>query len=76
MWYPRRSVPVRALIGVAAAGAIGVIVWKVLWVMLLPLFAALLGFLMTAFKVALIVGLIYILYRLYRKLTDQPVSAA
>jgi len=62
---------VRLFLGVAAAGALGLVVWKVLWVLLLPLFATVLGLVITVFKVALIVGLIYVLYRLYRKYADD-----
>lgn len=59
----------------AAAGFIGVVALKVLGVVLLPIFGIFLGFLMWALKIALIVGLIWWGFSLFRKWTERSNEA-
>jgi uncharacterized membrane protein len=56
--------PVLALAGVAV---VGVVLWKLVWLLVLPFVGMFLGLLILAAKVLLIVGLLYLAYRLYRK---------
>ena len=53
----------------AAVGVLGVVVWKVLSIFMLPLLGALLGIL---FKVALLVGIAFLVMWLLRKPKDEP----
>jgi hypothetical protein len=46
----------------AAAGVIGVVIWKVLSILLLPLLGTFLGVLFMIVKVALVVGLIVLAF--------------
>ncbi len=66
----------RAMIGVAAVGVFGVVIWKVLWVLLLPLFATVVGVMITVLKFALIGAAVYVVYRLYRKYVSEPAEPA
>ena len=54
----------RPVLGVAAAGIFGVILWKIL---LLPLVAGLLGVLFTILKVALLAGAVFFVMWLLRR---------
>lgn len=54
----------KPVLGVAAAGIFGVILWKVL---LLPLVAGLMGVLFTILKVALLVGAVFVVVWLLRR---------
>jgi hypothetical protein len=56
--------PVLALAGVAV---VGVVLWKLVWLFVLPFVGMFLGLLILAAKVLVIVGLVYLAYRLYRK---------
>lgn len=71
-----KEIVVRALMGVAAVGVLGVVLWKVLWVMLLPLFATVLGVFITVLKFALIGAAVYVAYRLYRRYVSEPAEPA
>lgn len=53
----------------AALGVAGVIAWNILWVVLFPLFGIALGFLFTLLKIALVIFLVYLAYKLFEKLT-------
>jgi hypothetical protein len=62
----------RSLLTLAALGIAGLVAWKLVWVMLLPM---LFGFLALAVKIALIALLIFVLYRVFRR-AAQPGTAA
>lgn len=62
---------VKPVLQLAAAGVIGVVVWKVLSFLLLPLLGTFLGFLFTIVKVALIVGLVFLAIWFIRKRGDS-----
>ncbi len=52
----------RPVLQLAAAGVIGIVIWKVLSILLLPLLGTFLGFLFMIVKVALVVGLIVLAF--------------
>jgi len=54
----------KPVFGVAAAGILGVVLWKIL---LLPLMAGLLGVLLTILKFALLAALVFFIVRLLRR---------
>ncbi len=56
----------------AVAGAIGVVVAKFLWVLLLPVFGMFLGFVGVVLKVLLIALLIWLGLKLFQKITERP----
>jgi len=56
----------KPLLTLAALGVAGFVAWKVVWVMLLPMFF---GLLAIAIKVALIALLVFVLFKLFRRLT-------
>ena len=58
----------RTLLTLAAVGVAGIVAWKLVWVMLLPM---LFGFLALAVKIALIALLVFVLFRLLRR-AGQP----
>ncbi|HYS21752.1 MAG TPA: hypothetical protein VEO73_11750 [Gemmatimonadales bacterium] len=53
----------------AAVGVIGVVVWRVLSIFMLPLLGALLGILL---KIALLVGIVFLVMWLLRRPKDEP----
>jgi len=55
------------MLQLAAAGILGVAVWKVLSILLLPLLGTFLGFLFTIVKFALLIGLVVLAFWLLRK---------
>ncbi len=57
----------KPLLQLAAAGILGVAVWKVLSILLLPLLGTFLGFLFTIVKFALLIGLVVLAFWLFRK---------
>lgn len=57
----------KPMLQLAAAGILGVAVWKVLSILLLPLLGTFLGFLFTIGKFALLIGLVVLAFRLFRK---------
>ena len=65
----------KPVVTVAAVGFIGVIVTKFLWLLILPIVGMFIGFLVTALKVALIVALIWVGFKLFQKLTEKPSEA-
>jgi uncharacterized membrane protein len=54
----------KPVLGVAAAGIFGVVIWKIL---LLPLMAGLLGVLFTLLKIALLAALVLFVVWLFRR---------
>lgn len=57
----------------AAAAAAGVILWKVLSLLLLPLLGTLLGFVAMLVKIALVVGLVWLALWFFRRRSgDRP----
>jgi hypothetical protein len=63
----------RSLLALAAVGVAGVVVWKLVWVLLLPM---VFGFLALAIKIALIGLLVYVLYRVFRSATRPRPEAS
>jgi hypothetical protein len=59
----------------AAVGIVGVVALKLLGLIVLPLFGMLLGFLFWALKIALIVGLIWWGFTMFRKWTERGSEA-
>lgn len=60
---------------IAGAGFVGVVLYKLLWMLMLPLVGMFIGFLVLVFKIALIAGLIWFGYSLFRRLIDRPSEA-
>ena len=65
----------KPIVKVAAVGFVGVLITKLLWLMLLPVFGMFIGFVVLSLKIALIAGLIWCGYLLFRKLTERPSEA-
>lgn len=59
----------RPILTLAAVGFAGVLALKLIWLLLLPLVGALIGFAVLAIKIALIVALVLIALKLFRKVT-------
>jgi hypothetical protein len=64
------------LLGLAATGVVAVLLWKVLAILLLPLFGVALAVMFTVVKVAFWVGVILFGIWLYRRLTRTEAAAA
>jgi hypothetical protein len=63
-------------IGIAGAvGFLGFFLSKLLWMLMLPVVGMFIGFLIMVFKIALIVGLVWLGFSLFRKWTDRPSQA-
>jgi hypothetical protein len=60
---------------VGAAGIVGLVVTKLLWMLMLPILGMFIGFMMLVLKVALIVGLVWFGFSMFRKMTDRPSEA-
>ena len=60
---------------VGAAGIVGLVLTKLLWMLMLPILGMFIGFLALVFKIALIAGLIWLGYSFFRKMTDRPSEA-
>lgn len=65
----------KPIVTLAAVGFLGIALGKLLFMLLLPLFATLVGFIALAIKIALIVGLVWLGILLFRKLTEKPSEA-
>ena len=63
----------RSLLTLAAVGVAGIVVWKLVWVLLLPM---VFGLLALAIKVALIGALVYVLYRVFKSATRPRVETS
>lgn len=63
-------------VGLLAVGVVGVVLAKLLWGFIaLPVLGFLLGALFFFLKIVLIVGLVWLGWQLFRKLTDRPSEA-
>lgn len=62
---------VKALGAVAAAGTVGVLLLKILMIAAAPLFGMMMGFLATALKIGLVLGVVFFLYRMFRRRRDE-----
>jgi hypothetical protein len=60
---------------VGAAGIVGLVLTKLLWMLMLPVLGMFIGFLVLVLKIALIVGLVWFGFSLFRKWTDKPSEA-
>jgi hypothetical protein len=60
---------------VGAAGIVGLVLTKLLWMLMLPILGMFIGFLVLVLKIALIVGLVWFGFSLFRKWTDKPSEA-
>lgn len=65
----------KPIVSLAAVGFFGVLVTKVLFMLLAPLFGMLLGVVALVIKGALIAGLVWLGFLLFRKLTEKPSEA-
>ena len=61
----------KPIVTVAAAGFLGVALWKLLSILFLPLVGTLLGMLLTVLKVVLIVGVVLLVWWLVRRGKDE-----
>ena len=60
---------------VAAVGFLGLFLSKLLWMLMLPIVGMFIGFLVFVLKIALIIGLVWLGFSLFRKWTDRPSEA-
>ncbi len=65
----------KPVVSLAAVGFIGVLLYKLVLVLLLPVFGMVIGFAALVIKVALIAGLVWAGILLFRKLTEKPSEA-
>ncbi len=65
----------KPVLTLAAAGVIGVALWKILSILLLPLAGALLAFVATVLKVGLLIALVFFALWLWRR-NDKGEAAA
>jgi nitrate/nitrite transporter NarK len=63
-------------LGLAAAGILGVVLWKLLGLLLLPLVGVAFAMLLTVMKVILIVGLVCLVAWLIRRTGSREAGAA
>ena len=70
---PLEESMLKPVAAIAAVGIVGAVLFKVL---LLPFVGFFLGFLIWALKIALIVGLIWFGFQLFKKLTNEKGSEA
>jgi hypothetical protein len=56
----------KPLLTLAALGVAGFVAWKLVWVMLLPMFV---GLVALAIKIALIALLVFVLLKIFRRVT-------
>jgi hypothetical protein len=64
----------RPVVALAAVGVAGFVAFKLLWLLVLPLLGALVGFAVLAVKIGLIVALILIAIKLFRSIS-RPASS-
>jgi len=64
----------RPVLTLAAIGIAGVAIWKVLWLLLLPLFGTLLGLALLGVKFLLFALVVFALYRLFFR-RREPASS-
>lgn len=61
----------KPIVTVAAAGFLGIALWKLLSILFLPLVGTLLGMVLTVLKVVLIVGAVLLVWWLVRRRKDE-----
>lgn len=61
----------RPVVTLAALGVVGLVVWKLLWVLLLPLVGMALGLAFTVLKLGLIALLIFVAYKLFQRVMNS-----
>jgi hypothetical protein len=66
----------KPLLSVAAAGLIGLVLWKILAILLLPLVGTLFGLLFVVLKVAFITGVVCFMIWLFRRMTRHEAHAS
>ncbi len=66
---------VKSIAMVGAAGIVGLVITKLLWMLMLPLVGMFIGFMVLVLKIALIAGLVWLGYSFFRKMTDRPSEA-
>jgi hypothetical protein len=59
----------------AAAGVVGIILTQLLWLILAPILGLLIGGLVWIVKIALLVGLVWLGWVVFRKLTERGSEA-
>lgn len=59
----------------AAAGFLGAVLVKLLWMLMLPLFGVFVGLVALGFKILLIVGLVMLGMWIFKRLADRPSEA-
>jgi len=62
----------RPVLTLAAVGIAGIAIWKVLWLLLLPLVGMLVGLAMVGVKVLLFALVIFALWRLFFRPRQEP----
>jgi hypothetical protein len=62
----------RPVMMVAGAGFLGVILYKFLWLLMLPLVGMFIGFIVFMLKLALIAAFLYAAYKLTQKFLERP----
>ena len=65
----------KPIVTLAAVGFAGAIIGRMLFLLLFPLFGMLVGFVALVLKIALIAGLIWLGFVVFRKLTERPSEA-
>jgi putative flippase GtrA len=65
----------KPIVTLAAVGFVGAIITKLLFLLLIPIFGTLIGFVALAFKIALIVAMVWLGFFVFRKLTERPSEA-
>lgn len=66
----------KPLFALAAAGAIGLVLWKLLGLLLLPLFGVALGLMFVVIKFAIIGAMVWFAIWLFRRMTRSTASTA
>ncbi|HWP38763.1 MAG TPA: hypothetical protein VNL18_14550 [Gemmatimonadales bacterium] len=61
----------RPFLTLAALGVAGVVAWKLLWGLVLPFVAVILGAVFFVLKIALVALLVYVAYRMFQKLMER-----
>ena len=65
----------RPVMMLAGAGFVGVLVYKLLWLLMLPLVGMFIGFVVFMLKVLLIAGLVWAFYKLAQKVWERPAES-
>lgn len=65
----------KPVLALAAAGFIGVALWKILSILLLPLAGVVLGLVMTVVKIGLLVALVMLVVWLFRRNDEKEAPA-